>query len=218
MQVKNDFDAIEEFRGDAFFTSSLHVSTVPSCSTWRQRIDTHAASWFELAGEFNLALLSAKYAAGPIDFGYLPCGYMPVDWDTFVMNNSGTKKEAVGRTYQVVDGDIPSSTNLGSLGYCLELALRPGVQHSALETQLNLERVLPMAAKLTPLPLLFRADSGLLSLKIIQQVCAQAAALSREISLIIKWNPRKAPVEVIAAESVLDPSTMWCHQREGKRM
>ena len=24
-----------------------------------------------------------------------------MDWDTFVMNNSGTQKEAVGRTYQV---------------------------------------------------------------------------------------------------------------------
>ena len=134
------------------------------------------------------------------------------------MNNSGTQKEAVGRTYQGVDGFTPSAAYLGSLGYCLELALRPGVQHSALETELNLERVLPMAAKLTPLPLLFRADSGLCSLKIMQEVCAQAAALSREIALIIKWNPRKAPVEAIAAERVLDPSTMWCHQREGKRM
>lgn len=218
VQGKNDFDAIEEFRGDAFFTRALDVSTVPSCSTLRQRMDTHAASWFELAAQFNLALLSAKYATGPVDFGALACGYMAVDWDTFVMNNSGTQKEAVGRTYQGVDGFTPSAAYLGSLGYCLELALRPGVQHSALETELNLERVLPMAAKLTPLPLLVRADSGLCSLKIMQEVCAQAAALSREIALIIKWNPRKAPMEAIAAERVLDPSTMWCHQREGKRM
>jgi hypothetical protein len=98
-------------------------------------MDTHAASWFELAGEFIQALLSAKYATGPVDFGALPCGYMAVDWDTFVMNNAG----AVGRTYQGVDGSTPSATTyLRSLGYCLELALRPGVQHSALETELNL--------------------------------------------------------------------------------
>jgi len=163
VQGKNDFDAVEEFRGDNFFTRSLGVGTVPSSSTLRQRMDTHAASWFELASEFNLALLSAKYATGPVDFSALPCGYMAVDWDTFVMNNSGTQKEAVGRTYQGVDGFTPSATYLGSLGYCLELALRPGVQHSALETELNLERVLPMAAQLTALPLLFRADSGLCS-------------------------------------------------------
>jgi len=218
VQGKNDFDAVEAFRGDDFFTRALGIGTVPSSSTLRQRMDTHAASWFELADEFNLALLSAKYATGPVDFGALPCGYMAVDWDTFVMNNSGTQKEAVGRTYQGVDGFTPSATYLGSLGYCLELALRPGVQHSALETELNLERVLPMAAKLTPLPLLFRADSGLCSLKIMREVSAQALALSREIAFIIKWNPRSTPVEAIAAQRVADTTTMWCHLREGKRM
>ena len=218
VQGKNDFDAIEEFRGDDFFAQALNVRVVPSCSTLRQRLDAHAASWFELAGEFNLALLSATYASGPVDFGALPCGYMAVDWDTFVMNNSGTQKEAVGRTYQGVDGFTPSATYLGSLGYCLELALRPGVQHSALETGLNLERVLPMAAKLTALPLLFRADSGLCSLKIMRELCAQAAALSREIAMIIKWNPRRAPVEAIAVQRVGDANTIWCHLREGKRM
>ena len=31
------------------------------------------------------------------------CGYMSVDWDTFVMNNSGTQKVAVGRTYQGIN-------------------------------------------------------------------------------------------------------------------
>jgi hypothetical protein len=30
------------------------VAVVPSCSTLRQRMDTHAASWFELAQAFNL--------------------------------------------------------------------------------------------------------------------------------------------------------------------
>ncbi|NBV52791.1 MAG: hypothetical protein EBR83_04570 [Verrucomicrobia bacterium] len=104
------------------------------------------------------------------------------------------------------------------MGYCLELALRPGVKHSALETQLNLERVLPMAAKLTPMPLLFRADSGLCSHAIMQDISAQAQALAREIAIIIKWNPRSTPVESIAAERLADASTMWCHEREGKRM
>jgi hypothetical protein len=82
------------------------------------------------------------------------------------------------RRYFILSSRYCSATYLGSLGYCLELALRPGVQHSALETELNLERVLPMATQLTALPLLFRADSGLCSLKIMQEVCAQACALS----------------------------------------
>jgi len=48
-----------------------------------------------LVSEINFALLSAKYAGKSVDFGALPCGYMPLDWDTFVMDNSGTKKEDV---------------------------------------------------------------------------------------------------------------------------
>ncbi len=97
VQGKNDFDAIEAFRGDDFFARSLGVSNVPSSPTLRQRMDTHAASWFELADEFNLALLLGKYGGAGVDFGALPCGYMPVDWDTNALDNSGTKKEDIGR-------------------------------------------------------------------------------------------------------------------------
>ena len=217
VQGKNDFDAIEAFRADDFYKRSLGIGAVPSSPTMRQRMNTHAASWFGLVDELNEVLLSPKGAGFAVDFGALPCGYMPVDWDTFVMNNDGSKKEDVGRTYQGVDGYTPSATYLGNLGYCLELALRPGVQHSALETQLNLERVLPMATRLTAMPLLFRADSGLCSLKVMQEIHNQASALDREIAFIIKWNPRSTPVEAIAAKRVADADTMWCHWREGKR-
>jgi hypothetical protein len=34
-------------------------------------------------------------------------GYLCADLDTFVMDNSDAKKEAVSRTYQSVDGYIP---------------------------------------------------------------------------------------------------------------
>jgi hypothetical protein len=66
----------------------------------------------------------------------------------------------VGRTYAGVDGYCPLAAYLGTEGYCLELALRPGTQHSAIESEYNLERVLPMAANLVDTPLLVRADSG----------------------------------------------------------
>lgn len=217
-QGKNDFEAIEAHRNDNFFLSALGLNKVPSCSTLRQRMDANATNWFELTDQLNTALLGANYGGQPVDFGALPCGYMPLDWDTFVMNNEGTKKESVSRTYQGVDGYTPSAAYLGSNGYCLELALRPGVQHSALETEYNLERVLPMASKLTSSPLLFRADSGLCSQKIMLSIAAHAKALNHEIAFIIKWNRRGAPVESIAAERVSDANTMWCHLREGKRM
>ena len=218
---KSDFDAIEGFRDNAFFKRALGLGTVPSSPTLRQRMDTHAASWFELAPQMNQLLLGSRINGQPIDFGALACGYTPVDLDTFAMDNGGTQKELVGRTYAGVDGYCPFAVYLGSLGYCLELALRPGVQHSAAESEYNFERALPMAASLVATPLLVRADSGFCSLKLTQEITAQAGALDREIAFIIKWNPRRAPVEAIAAARVADTGTgigtVWASERAGKR-
>ena len=214
---KSDFDAIESFRDNAFFKRALGLGSVPSSPTLRQRMDAHAPSWFELALQMNQALLASRINGQPIDFGALACGYTPVDLDTFAMDNGGTQKELVGRTYAGIDGYCPLVVYLGSLGYCLELALRPGVQHSAAESAYNFERALPMAASLVSTPLLVRADSGFCSLKLMQEITAQANALEREISFIIKWMPRTAPVESIAAGKAADAGTVWTSERAGKR-
>ena len=214
---KSDFDAIESFRDNAFFKRVLGLSIVPSSPTLRQRMDAHAASWFELAPQMNQALLGSRINGQPIDFGVLACGYTPVDLDTFAMENGGTQKELVGRTYAGIDGYCPFAVYFGSLGYCLELALRPGAQHSAAESEYNFERSLPMAASLAATPLLVRADSGFCSLKLMQEITAQADALDREIAFIIKWNPRRAPVEAIAAKRTADAATQWMSERAGKR-
>jgi hypothetical protein len=221
---KNDFDAIEAQRTDAFFARALHLRAVPSSPTLRQRLDAHASDWFELAERINAAVLSVKIAGKPIDFGVLPCGYLPLDVDTFAMDNSGTAKEHVGRTYAGVDGYCPLAAYLGTQGYCLELALRPGIQHSACETEYNIERVLPLAARVSAgtangagAPLLFRADSGFDSAKLMCAIDSQAQQLKRAVAFIIKWNPRKTPVETIAKARVSDADTLWTVLREGKR-
>ena len=106
------------------------------------------------------------------------------------------------------------------------LALRPGTQHSASETEYNIERVLPMAVRLTSSrsgagetasPLLFRADSGFDSAKLMCAIGQQALALKREIAFIIKWNPRSTPVETIAKNRAADTSTTWTQVSAGKR-
>jgi hypothetical protein len=222
---KNDFDAIEGQRKDAFFARALGLRAVPSSPTLRQRMDTHATAWFDLVDRINAAVLSLKMQGKSIDFGALPCGYVPLDVDTFAMDNGGTTKEHVGRTYAGVDGYCPLAAYLGTHGFCLELALRPGTQHSASETEYNIERVLPLAAKLTQspvasqpsAPLLARADSGFDSAKLMCAIGNQAKALGREVAFIIKWNPRTTPVETIAKARVSDANTVWDTLREGKR-
>ena len=56
-------------------------------------------SWHRAYARINAAVLGMKIGGKPVDFGVLPCGYMPLDVDTIAMDNSGTAKEHVGRTY-----------------------------------------------------------------------------------------------------------------------
>ncbi|WP_415840594.1 transposase, partial [Roseateles saccharophilus] len=145
VQGKSDFDAIENFRGDAFFKQALGIGLLPSSPTLRQRLDAKASAMFESVPQMIETLLGSQRP----DYGLLPCGWLPLDVDTFSMDNGGTAKEGVGRTYAGVDGYCPLAAYLGSHGFCLELALRPGEQHSASETDFNLQRIVPMAQRLS---------------------------------------------------------------------
>ncbi len=135
VQGKSDVDAIENFRGDAFYKQTLGLTQLPSNPTLRQRMDARAGEMFDFAAPAIETLLAGQRP----DYGVLPCGWLPLDVDTFAMDNGGTSKEGVGRTYAGVDGYCPLAAYLGSHGFCLELALRPGVQHLAAATDFNLE-------------------------------------------------------------------------------
>jgi hypothetical protein len=188
-------------------------------------MDTHAKDWFDLTDCINAAVLGMKISGKPVDFGVLPCGYMPLDVDTFAMDNSGAAKEHVGRTYAGVDRYCPLAMYLGTQGFCLELALRPGTQHSACETEYNIERVMPLAAKLIQssgdfeccTPLLFCADSGF-GFGQAHVVHWQASHGSEAGDrLHHQVEPCTTSVETIAKNKTADASTVWVTLREGKR-
>ena len=109
-------------------SEALDIAVLPSSPTLRQRLDSQADGIAVHTG----AMIETLLLGHRPDYGVLPCGWLPVDIDTFAMlrmDNSGTAKEGVGRTYAGVDGFCPLAVYLGSYGYCLELSLRPGVQH-----------------------------------------------------------------------------------------
>ena len=153
-------------------------------------MDVRATELFDFLSALNEKLLGT---ARP-DYGVLPCGWLPLDVDTFAMDNGGTMKGGVGRTYAGVDGYCPLATYLGSHGFCLELALRPGVQHSALETEYNFERVIPMAQRLSEAglkaPILARLDSGFDSTRLMREIEAYNQPGRAKVDWLIKWNPR----------------------------
>jgi Transposase DDE domain group 1 len=222
VQGKSDFDAIENLRGDKFYKQALGITLLPSSPTLRQRMDARAGELFDFVPEMIEALLGSSGA----QHGVLPCGWLALDVDTFAMDNGGTAKDGVGRTYAGVDGYCPLAAYLGSTGYCLELALRPGTQHSAAETEFNFECVVPMAQRLSAkgpkAPILVRADSGFDSAKLMNTLNGfnlgdKRAGLPR-VDWLIKWNPRSTDVQALAAALHADPGVRWQHPRPGKRV
>jgi hypothetical protein len=218
VQGKSDFDAIENFRGDAFFKQALGIKLLPSSPTLRQRMDARASDLFD----FMPPLIETLLASARPDYGVLPCGWLPLDIDTFAMDNGDTAKEGVGRTYAGVDGYCPLAAYLGAQGFCLELSLRPGVQHSALETQYNFERVIPMAQRLSAAgpkaPILVRKDSGFDSTGLMRGIESHNHPGMPRVDFLIKWNPRKTDVAEVTAQRDADPRTRWEHPRKGKRV
>jgi hypothetical protein len=217
-QGKSDFDAIENFRGDAFFKQALNIKLLPSSPTLRQRMNAHASDLFDHLPSLIETLLSK---ARP-DYGLLPCGWLPLDVDTFAMDNSDTAKDGVGRTYAGVDGYCPLAAYLGAHGFCLELALRPGVQHLANETEFNFEWVIPMAQRLSAggpkAPILARLDSGFDSAALMSKIESYNTAGQPQVDWLIKWNPRTTNVAALAQRLEANPHTVWEHPRAGKRV
>lgn len=214
---KNDFEAVEGFRGQRFAHQALGLRAVPSSATLRQRLDTMGTDWSALADQINRAVLGLHINGAPIDFGALSTAHLPLDIDTFVMDQSNTAKEGVSWTYAGVDGYCPIALYLGTRGYCLELDLRVGSQHSASQSEYNIERALGTACAVSKAPLLLRADSGFCSHQLIGRTLEQAHGLGCAVDLLIKWNPRSAPVESIAAQRCAQAGTAWTQLREGKR-
>jgi hypothetical protein len=218
VQGKSDFDAIENFRGDAFFKQALGIKLLPSSPTLRQRMDARANDLFDHLP----VLIETMLASARPDYGLLPCGWLPLDVDTFAMDNSDTAKDGVGRTYAGVDGYCPLAAYLGSNGFCLELALRPGVQHSACETEFNFEWVIPMAQRLsaagTQAPILARLDSGFDSAALMSKIESYNMSGQPQVDWLIKWNPRTTNVAALAQRLQADPATLWEHPRAGKRV
>ena len=218
VQGKSDFDAVEGFRGDAFYKQALGITLLPSSATLRQRLDSAAAA---LLGHVP-ALIETLLQASRADFGVLPCGWLPLDVDTFAMDNSNTAKEGVGRTYVGVDGYCPLAAYLGTQGMCLQLALRPGVQHSSRDTHLDLSQIVPMAQRLSAAsakaPILARLDAGFDSAQIMRELHACNQPGLPRVDWLIKWNPRKSETATLAALLDGNEATRWQHPRPGKRI
>lgn len=204
---KSDFDAITGRRNDDFFAHALGLSVVPSSETLRQRMDTKAKVFREEVNSSAIELIKRTNAK----ITSLATGHVPLDIDVFPMDNSDTKKEGVSWTYHNFDGYAPIAAYLGQEGWCMEIELRPGCQHSQKEFVPFLTRVIKKVRKLTKKKILTRLDSA-------HDALDTRIALSgdRTVSYILKWNPRKLDLSYWQAKAFGERKIST--PREGKRV
>lgn len=208
---KNDFEAIENYRGDDYFLSALNIEKVPSCSTLRQRMDANADLY---RGVIDTAMIQFLQQAN-VPITPLHTGHVALDLDVFPMDNSRTKKEGVSRTYKGHDGYAPLAVYLGEEGWSLGCELREGKQHGQKEFIYTLERILPRARLLTSSALLMRLDSG-------HDALENRLYLDHEdVDYLIKWNPRqekKKGTEWLKTAHDMGHWVRWKKPRKGKRV
>ncbi len=153
---KSDFEAVKGAVGDDWFKEALGLQRVPSEETLRQRFDRYAEPFERLVGQCSTELLErAEVPVTP-----LATGHVALDLDVFCLDNSGTKKEGVSRTYQGYDGYAPIGAYLGDEGWCLGIELREGSQHCQNGFISFLSEMLDRARKVTRKSLLVRTDAA----------------------------------------------------------
>ena len=204
---KSDYDAITDRREDRYFQTSLGLSVVPSAETLRQRFDAEA-DLFRIVTNY-CAVDFVNRASGLVTS--LGNGYVPLDVDVFPMDNSDTKKEGVSRTYHGYDGYAPIAAYLGLEGWCLEVELREGKQHSQDEFIPFLLRVLSSARRLTQAPILVRLDVAHDALDTRAELAGHAG-----VDYVLKWNPRRQDEAAWLSRAAKEGRELSA--REGKRV
>ncbi len=162
-QARIHYEDVELFRQDEAenFSLSMGLSKVPSESTLRLRLESLATlqSMTKVEG-INLAILK-NHQISPLTINGRQ--YISNDIDVTPLDNTGSQRENVGRTYKGCDGFAPIMSNLGTQGWLLHHELRPGVQHCQKGTPEFLQRNAKLLKKLKPKlkhPILQRLDAG----------------------------------------------------------
>lgn len=184
--AKTDFDDIEPFRDDQFFAKALYLSKdiAPSSPTLRQRLNAATEEWDEAVLNANIRLLKKQAR-----ITLCPEGFVRLDFDVSPMDNSGSKKEGVSRTYKNVDGYAPMFVYMGQEGHLINLELREGKTHCQNGTPAFIRQSIRIAKRITAKPLLSVFDSGNDSVDNIIECRAEGSGF------IIKRNLRKESLE-----------------------
>jgi Transposase DDE domain group 1 len=206
---KPDYDAIEPFRDNPFFSQSLGLEACPSSPALRQRVDVIGNAFDTIIKEESADLV--RRTAPRISPVKTSCGdFVPLDVDVSPFDNSKTSKQGVSRTYKGYDGYSPIFAYIGKEGYLANLELREGSQHCQKNTPQFLKASIQYAKRITDQKLLLRLDSGNDSADNIDCCVAQ------KVDFIIKRNLRKEDPNAWLKLAMEIGTPIAC--REGKKL
>ncbi len=213
-QGKNDFEAINTIESEFYFMSAMDISDITSEATLRQRMDNHAKASLPIVEKASLDFLARIQPS----LRPLHTGHIPLDAEVTPMDNGGTRKEGVSRTYKRCGGYAPMAVYLGQEGYYLAFDLREGKQHCQKETPALLDSALRHARGITDQPLLIRLDVGNDFIESIDVVLEHNQTFSGQapVDFLIKWNPHRESKEDWL--SYAERHGRWDTPREGKRV
>ena len=192
---RSDFADIGIHRNDPIFKESLRLSSVPSESSLRQRLDEAASRGAieEMPGE-NLKVLRSVESFGVLRGDGTE--YTPLHLDVTPMDNSGSKKEGVSRTYKGCDGYAPMMAYVGTHGFMLNCELREGKRHCQKGTVDFLRKTFRLEDELNLSDTLYMMDSGNDSSDNIDLF------LDNDKFFIIKRNPRGEPSDHLISSAL----------------
>ena len=211
---KSDFEAINTIESEFYFMSAMDINDIPCEATLRQRMDKHAEHFLPIVERASRDFLSnIQPTLRP-----LPTGHIPIDADVTPMDNSGSHKEGVSRTYKGHDGFAPMAVYLGQEGYCIGFDFREGKQHCQKDTPALLAKTLRQAREITTQPLLLRLDGGNDSIENIDVILEHSEDHKTQspVDFLIKWNPRKQDKAYWL--ELAEQKGRWEEPREGKRI
>lgn len=211
---KNDFEAINTIESDFYFSSAMDIDEIPCEATLRQRMDKHAGQFLPFVEKASRDFLTnIQPTLRP-----LFTGHIPVDADVTPMDNSGSHKEGVSRTYKGHDGYAPMAVYLGQEGYCIGFEFREGKQHCQKGTPALLTKALQHARQITTQPLLLRLDGGNDSIENIELILEHNDTDKNQapVDFLIKWNPRRQ--NKAHWLDISEQKGQWKTLREGKRV
>ena len=209
---KSDFEAVSHLRGSAWAARALQVGRIASPETLRQNLDLLGERAFPASREIiESAMLDVLRHIG-LKPSPLWTGHVALDIDTSPHDNSKTKKQGIGRTYDGGMGYCPILAYAGVEGFLIGSEFRTGTQHSQKGAPAFIATQLQRLRRLGVERVLVRLDSGFDAADTMLAIRAEAA------DFVISVNPRGESGQAWLDQAKALPASAWIRLKDTRNL